>query len=79
LVDLLRSYIGLEQRPDVPGVLQTKIFEIARSNNILPKDFFKLIYKILLNKDKGPKLGNYAVDLGIERTCEILLENLKHS
>ena len=79
LVGLLSSYSGLKERTDVPGTLQTKIFEIARSNNILPKDFFKLIYRILLNDDKGPKLGNYVVDLGIERTCEILMENLKRS
>jgi lysyl-tRNA synthetase class 1 len=79
LVGLLSSYSGLKERTDVPGILQTKIFEIARSNNILPKDFFKLIYRILLNDDKGPKLGNYVVDLGIERTCEILMENLKRS
>ncbi|HYZ65597.1 MAG TPA: lysine--tRNA ligase, partial [Nitrososphaeraceae archaeon] len=79
LVGLLSSYSGLKERTDVPGTLQTKIFEIARSNNILPKDFFKLIYRILLNEDKGPKLGNYVVDLGIERTCEILMENLKRS
>ena len=79
LVGLLSSYSGLKGRTDVPGTLQTKIFEIARSNNILPKDFFRLIYRILLNDDKGPKLGNYVVDLGIERTCEILMENLKRS
>lgn len=79
LVGLLSSYSGLQERTDIPGILQTKIFEIARSNNILPKDFFKLIYRILLNEDKGPKLGNYVVDLGIERTCEILMENLKRS
>ncbi|HKI08249.1 MAG TPA: lysine--tRNA ligase [Nitrososphaeraceae archaeon] len=79
LVGLLSYYSGLQERTDIPGILQTKIFEIARSNNILPKDFFKLIYRILLNEDKGPKLGNYVVDLGIERTCEILMENLKRS
>jgi lysyl-tRNA synthetase class I len=26
----------------------------------------------LLNMDRGPRLGNYALDLGIERTCNIL-------
>jgi lysyl-tRNA synthetase, class I len=31
-----------------------------------------LLYKMLLNMDRGPRLGNYALDLGIERTCNIL-------
>jgi lysyl-tRNA synthetase class 1 len=77
LVSALRSYSGQENYPDLPEIIQSKIFEIARNNNILPKDFFKLLYKILLNKDKGPKLGNYAVDLGIERMCAILMDHIK--
>jgi lysyl-tRNA synthetase, class I len=43
-----------------------------------PKNFFKLIYRLLLNTDTGPRLGNYAVDLGIEKTCEILSKHLDH-
>jgi lysyl-tRNA synthetase class 1 len=77
LIETLRVFIGSEQRPDTPLVLQTKIFEIARSNRIQPKDFFKLIYRLILRTDKGPRLGNYAVDLGIQRTCEILTERLR--
>ena len=77
LVSALRSYSGQENYPDLPEIVQSKIFEIARNNNILPKDFFKLLYKILLNKDKGPKLGNYAVDLGIERMCAILMDHIR--
>jgi lysyl-tRNA synthetase, class I len=77
LIDMLRSYIGSEGKPDTPLILQTKIFEIARSNSIQPKEFFKLLYKLILHTDKGPRLGNYAVDLGLQRTCEILTEHLK--
>jgi lysyl-tRNA synthetase class 1 len=77
LIDTLRSYIGSEDKPDTPLILQTKIFEIARSNSIQPKEFFKLLYKLILHTDKGPRLGNYAVDLGLQRTCEILTEHLK--
>ncbi|HYY67928.1 MAG TPA: lysine--tRNA ligase [Nitrososphaeraceae archaeon] len=77
LTDTLRSYIGSEENPDTPLILQTKIFEIARNNSIQPKEFFKLLYKLILHTDKGPKLGNYAVDLGLKRTCEILTEHLE--
>jgi lysyl-tRNA synthetase, class I len=45
--------------------IQTLIFLISKENNIEPKDFFKIFYKILIGTEKGPKLGNYIVDLGI--------------
>ncbi len=45
--------------------IQTLIFLKSKENHIEPKDFFKLFYKILINTERGPKLGNYIVDLGI--------------
>ena len=50
-----------------PINLQTKIFEVARSNNIEPKDFFKLLYAILLDAERGPRLGPYIIDVGIDK------------
>ncbi len=46
--------------------IQTVIFTNAKENNIEPKDFFRLFYKILINAERGPRLGNYIVDLGIK-------------
>jgi lysyl-tRNA synthetase class 1 len=45
--------------------IQTLIFLKSKENNIEPKEFFKLFYKILINTERGPKLGNYIVDLGM--------------
>jgi lysyl-tRNA synthetase class 1 len=45
--------------------IQTIIFTTAKGNNIEPKDFFRLFYRILINAERGPRLGNYMVDLGI--------------
>jgi lysyl-tRNA synthetase, class I len=78
LIEGLQSFRNLEKDPETPKMLQSKIFEIARSNFVEPKNFFKLIYRLLLNTDTGPRLGNYAVDLGIEKTCEILSKQLEH-
>jgi lysyl-tRNA synthetase class 1 len=78
LVETLRSYIGTEGRENTPLKVQTKIFDIARNNQVQPKDFFRLIYNLILHTDRGPRLGNYMIDLGIQRTCEILTERLKH-
>jgi lysyl-tRNA synthetase class 1 len=78
LIDTLRSYIGSEGGQNTPLLIQTKLFEIARNNGVQPKDFFRLIYKLILRTDRGPRLGNYVVDLGIQRTREILTEHLGH-
>jgi lysyl-tRNA synthetase class 1 len=72
LIQSLKTFVGLEQEYDAPKNLQSKIFNIARSYQIEPKEFFRLLYRMLLNTDSGPRLGNYALDLGIERTCNIL-------
>jgi lysyl-tRNA synthetase, class I len=78
LVETLRSYVGAEDKQNTPLEVQTKIFEIARNNEVQPKDFFRLLYNLILHSDRGPRLGNYVIDLGIQRTCEILTARLGH-
>jgi lysyl-tRNA synthetase class 1 len=48
------------------------IFDISRRNGIGIKEFFTLLYRILVGADKGPRIGNYVLDLGIERTCNLV-------
>jgi lysyl-tRNA synthetase class 1 len=72
LIQSLKSFIGSEQKPDTPKNLQSKVFDIARDNKIEPKEFFTLLYKMLINSDRGPRIGNYILDLGLERTSNIL-------
>jgi lysyl-tRNA synthetase class 1 len=55
-----------------PKNLQSRIFDVARSNGIEPKDFFKLLYAILLGAERGPRLGPYIIDVGRERVVEML-------
>ena len=77
LIETLKSFIGSEHESEAPKNLQSKIFNIARNNQMEPKEFFTLLYRILLNTGRGPRLGNYALDLGIERTCNILERYIK--
>jgi len=30
------------------------------------------LYRMLINADRGPRIGNYVLDLGIDRTCTML-------
>ena len=68
----LSDLIGIVRGENDPKSLQTKIFEVARSNSIEPKDFFKLLYNILLSADRGPRLGPYIVDVGTEKVVDTL-------
>jgi lysyl-tRNA synthetase class 1 len=58
--------------PEAPKNLQSIVFDTARSNGIEPKEFFVLLYRMLINTDRGPRIGNYVLDLGIGRTCTML-------
>ena len=54
LIDTLRSYIGSERGRRHSTTNSNKAFEIARNNGVQPKDFFRLIYKLILHIDRGP-------------------------
>jgi lysyl-tRNA synthetase class 1 len=76
LIQTLKLFIGSEQDSDSPKNLQSKVFDIARDNGMEPKEFFTLLYKIMINSDRGPRIGNYVLDLGVERTNNILQKYL---
>jgi lysyl-tRNA synthetase class 1 len=60
------------QDDDLAQDVQTIIFNNAKNNNLQPKEIFKLLYKILINAEKGPRLGNYIVDLGIDNVVKVI-------
>jgi lysyl-tRNA synthetase class 1 len=41
-----------------------------------PKEFFTLLYRMFLNADRGPRIGNYFLDLGIDRATGVLQKYL---
>lgn len=57
--------------------IQNTIYQIAKSNDIQPKDFFKLLYQIILGTSRGPKIGPFIADIGQKQVSETLLEYVK--
>jgi len=47
-----------------PEDIQNTIYQIAKSNNIEPKEFFKTLYQIILGTSRGPKIGPFILDIG---------------
>jgi lysyl-tRNA synthetase class 1 len=72
LIEAIRPFAGLPDTPDNAKDLQSKVFYTARSNDIEPKEFFTLLYRMFLNADRGPRIGNYFLDLGVDKATSIL-------
>ncbi len=54
--------------------LHAKFFEISKSLDISTKDFFKAAYKVLLNKENGPRLAPFIIALGKEKVIKLFEE-----
>ena len=62
LVDLLE---GNEEIED----LQNAIYSIAKENQVQPKDFFRILYQIILSTNRGPKIGPFIEDIGMKKVA----------
>lgn len=52
--------------------LSEKIYGIAEEVSLMPADFFRIIYKALIGKEKGPRLSNFILTAGSEKITAIL-------
>jgi len=58
--------------------IQTEIYEIGKKHDFLTlRDFFKLIYQVLLGQEQGPRLGSFIKLYGKKNTCLLLEKVLK--
>jgi lysyl-tRNA synthetase class 1 len=57
--------------------IQAAAFEAIRKNNVDTKKFFSTVYKILLGTEKGPRLGQYVIDTGVDYVREKILGSIK--
>ena len=52
--------------------IQNAIYQIAKGNGIEPRDFFKVLYQIILSTTRGPKIGPFILDIGRKNVSEKL-------
>ncbi len=65
----LSDLLGGETEPED---LQNDIYQIAKKNNVQPRDFFKILYQIILSTNRGPKIGPFIVDIGRKKIAKTL-------
>jgi lysyl-tRNA synthetase, class I len=68
--DFARSLEGAADADSIQNVA----FEAVKKNSIKPGEFFPAVYSILLGTDRGPRLGPYVVDAGMEEVRRHLLD-----
>jgi lysyl-tRNA synthetase, class I len=72
LIQYLKNMETIDDKSELASNIQSEIFSIAQKIGLQPKVFFRILYRILINAEKGPRLGNYIVDMGIKWTYEQL-------
>jgi len=68
----LKSLIDSLNSGEEPDDIQNMIYQIAKSNGIEPKEFFKILYQIILGTSRGPKIGPFISDIGRKQVAKTL-------
>ena len=72
----LRELSELLSQDAEPEDLQNSIYQIAKKNDVQPRDFFKILYQIILSTNRGPKIGPFIGDIGRKKVAETLAQYL---
>ena len=68
---ILVEKLGGDEEPED---IQNTIYQIAKSNDVQPKDFFKILYQIILGTSRGPKIGPFISDIGRKQVAKTISE-----
>ena len=67
----LRDELAQYEGDDVQEI-QTIPFDLSRSYNVEPKDFFKTFYEVALGQERGPRFGTFVRLVGKDRVIRLL-------
>ena len=68
----LKQLVKLLKEKDEIEDLQNSIYSIAKENQVQPKDFFRIIYRIIIAGPRGPKLGPFIEDIGKKNVADAI-------
>ena len=76
--DLKNTLINLNKSSKSEEI-QSQLYEIGKRNKFENlRDFFKLIYQVLLGQDEGPRLGSFISFYGIGKTISLIDRAIKN-
>ncbi len=62
----LREFIEKIETSGTHDQVQAAAFESLKKHGLKPKEFFPVVYRILLGAERGPRLGPYVIDTGAQ-------------
>jgi len=68
----IAELVEILQAEDDSDKIQNAIFNVAKSNGVQPRDFFKTLYTILMGAPQGPRLGPYVLAMGKQNVIAAL-------
>ncbi|MCK4541124.1 MAG: lysine--tRNA ligase [Spirochaetales bacterium] len=71
VVTLLIEEVNRLEKHDEKSLAES-LYDIAGKAQIDPKELFKLVYQVLIGKDKGPRLASFIYTVGKEKIVSIL-------
>ena len=75
IIDLLKNDIS---NSNTAEDIQTLLYELGKQHkfdNLM--EFFKLVYKVLLGQEKGPRLGSFIKLYGVKETIDLIQKILE--
>ena len=51
--------------------LFNEFYAVSKKHGLSPQDFFRAAYRVLLNKERGPKLAPFVIALGKEKVTRL--------
>ncbi len=61
----------LKERDWTDKELHEELYILCKNNDFPSSDFFTLCYRALINKDKGPRLASFILEIGKERVAKL--------
>jgi len=52
--------------------LHEEMYILCKNHDMPPKDFFTLCYRVLINKERGPRLASFMLEIGKEKVAGLL-------
>ncbi len=72
--DILQELKSVIKKSKTEEELFNGFYELSKKHNIKTQDFFKLVYKILIGKERGPRLAGFILAIGKEKVIKLLAQ-----
>ena len=72
IIGILRNFLQNTALDTTAEVIQNELYRIARENNLEMREWFKLLYQVLIGAESGPRFGSFVTLYGIAQIVELI-------